>query len=630
MLRYLRENTGNWIIKIFLGIIVIVFVFLGVGSMNANKGNEVAVVNDQVITFGEFQDAYRNMVNQMRQQFGNALNEDILKAMNVKQQALNSLVDQKLLDLEADKLKIKVSDQELQDTLMEIKAFQKNGVFDMALYKAILAQNRMTPESFEAVQRRAIKNAKLREMVLSGVTVSDDEARTWYSFNNTKMAVDYVKVDPDSFSGIAPTPEQIQAQYKENMDLYKSEPKRKAVYLVFSPEDHKGQAGIAEDQAREFYDQNKARFTTPEQVEASHILIRAGEDADDAAVAEAKKEAEKVYERAAKGEDFSELAKTFSQGPTGPSGGYLGKFDRASMVKPFGDAAFAMKPGEISKPVKTQFGWHIIKVTDRTPETVEPFAAAKSKIIEELAGQELQNLAYYQAGEAFDSVVDGDDFQQVAMIAKKTLMETPEFTEDGKGLALEGANEFARAAFALKGDEISDVKQIGEKYYIIKIADRLDPQQLPIETVESEIIETVTARLQQGAAEEAAKKILKQIESGSSLADAAMENKLKVETTPLFTRNQSIQGISGSSDMVSAAFTLDKEKQVYNEVLKAGSDYYVIGFSQKQVPSASEAKENQENIKQEIGYRKQQQYYMAWVNELKSRADIRINTEIIN
>jgi len=630
MLRYLRENTGNWIIKIFLGIIVIVFVFLGVGSMSASKRNEVAMVNDQVITFSEFQDAYKNMMEQMRQQFGNAMNEDLIKALNVKQQAVNSLIDQKILDIEADKLKIMVSDQELQDTLMGIKAFQRDGSFDMELYKRVLSQNRLTPETFEVLQRRAVKNRKLREMVLSGVTVSDGEAGTWYRHNNTKMSIDYIKVDPGMFTELSPTVEQVKKQYEDNPDIYKSLPKRRVQYLVFSPEDHKGKSGISDEQAREYYDQNMANFTTPEQVEASHILIRVREDADEAAVAEARKQADQVYEKAAKGENFSDLAKEFSQGPTGPKGGYLGKFDRQSMVKPFGDAAFAMKAGDISKPVRTQFGFHIIKTMAKIPESTEAFVTAKVAIIKELEGQELQNLAYYKAGEAFDAVVDGDDFEQVALIAKKKVMESPEFEANGKGLNLENANEFAHTAFALVDDAISEVKQMGDKYYLIKVVEKIDPRQLPLEEVRDGIVESLTTKLQKEAAGKKAEAVLKQIESKIAMADAAKENKLAVTSSQLFTRNQTIQSIPGSNAIVSAAFTLDKENPVYGKVLEAGNSFYVIGFKETVEPNDAGSSEIRDKVKQELAYMKQQQYYTAWVKSLKEKAEIKINQEIVN
>ena len=633
MLRYLRENTGNWIIKIFLGIIVIVFVFLGVGSMNATRQNEVASINDTPITVEEFQNAYKNMVERMRAQFGNALNDDLLKALNVKQQALNSLISQKLLDMEAEKLKIVVSDEELQDTLMGIKAFQTDGAFNLELYKRILGQQRMTPETFEAFTRQDLKNGKLRQMILSGITVSDAEARDWYIFENTKMAVDYLEVDPVAFTDVSPSPEAIKKEYDDNQTAYQSQPKLKVAYLKFSPEDHKGGAGVTDDQVKAFYEQNTARFSTPEKVEASHILIKVAEDADEAAVDAAKKEAKAVYEKAAKGENFADLAKEFSQGPSAPTGGYLGAFERNAMVKPFGDAAFAMKSGDISKPVKTQFGWHIIKVSAKHAASVTPFEIAAADIRKELEGQEMQNQAYYKAGEAFDAVVDGDDFEQVALISKKTLQHTTEFTADGKGLdatAMANPAEFARAAFALKNDEISEVQQLGDNYYLIQITGRIEPKVLPFETVKDDIQGKLTAKLQDEAAGKKAEDLLEKARAGKTLAELSEENNLKLAGTKPFTRNQSVQGIPGSQAMAKAAFGLSKENPVAADVFPAGAKFYLISFKDKSVPEASEAEKNQDRFKQELVKLKQQQYYTAWVEDLKSKATIQFDPEILN
>jgi len=191
MLRYLRENSGNWIIKIFLGIIVLVFVFLGVGSMKSGRNNSVASVNDEPITVTEFQDAYRNLVERMRERFQDNLTEDLLQALNVKQQALNSLIEQKLVTAQAEKLNITVSDQELESAILAIDAFHKNGVFDMDQYKRILGLNALSPEMFEQLQRSAMKQQKIRDMVLGSVFVSELEAKSFYLHNNTRMAVHY-------------------------------------------------------------------------------------------------------------------------------------------------------------------------------------------------------------------------------------------------------------------------------------------------------------------------------------------------------------------------------------------------------------------------------------------------------
>ena len=635
MLRYLRENTGNWIIKIFLGIIVIVFVFLGVGSMNADKHNRVATVNDHTITFSEYRDAYQRMIQRLQQQFGSSLDDNLIKSLNVKQHAVNSLIDQKILEIEAQKLKIVVSDEELKQDLLSVKAFQKDGAFNMDLYKRVLGQNAMTPETFEAMQRNSIRNTKLQRMVINGITVGNQEAQAWYSFNNTKASINYVQIDPVTFSDVSADEEQIRSQYDDHHDLYMSEPKRKVAFLVFAPEDFEGQVKIDETSIRDFYDQNPAHFTTPEQVEASHVLIRLNENADEQAVAKAKEEALSVYEKAIKAEDFSELAKTYSQGPSAASGGYLGRFDKNSMVKPFADAAFAMNPGDISQPVRTRFGWHIIKVRDKTPETVTPFETAKVEIQKELAASQLQDLAYNKAEDAYDAVLDGDSFEQVALVAAKQPVNTPAFTALGtelKGLGISDPGAFATTAFSLVDNEISEVKKIGNNYYLIHVLEQIDPKLLAYENVKNKIAVKLTGGLQKQAAKKAAASMLEKAGSDlSSLEKIAGDNHLKVESSKMFTRNEAVvPGITGSEAIAQAAFTLDEKNPVYKKVLEASGKFYIIGLKEKQTPDAAAIADNLDKVKLQLESRKQQDYYSQWLATRKENAEIRINTDIIN
>ncbi|MCP4764265.1 MAG: peptidyl-prolyl cis-trans isomerase, partial [archaeon] len=464
MLRYLRENTGNWIIKFFLGIIVIVFVFLGVGSFGSKRNNSVATINDEPITIKEYQQAYKMLVDQMRARFGKNLNDDILKALNVKQQAIDSIIDERLVLSEAKKLGIIISEKELQQSLMSITAFQINEIFNLEQYKKVLSLNSLTPEIFEKSQINTLRQQKIRDMLFGAINVSDLEARNWYLFQNSQTAVDYLMFNPGEYTDIKPDNQQIKNYYEENKDNYKSDPKIQTMYLQFSPEDHKDEASISDVLIKDYFQEHPEEFKIPQKVEARHILIKVNEDASKEKIAAAEKEALDIYQMAASGQDFEQLAKKYSQGPSSATGGYLGKFEKNAMVKPFADKAFSMEKDEISKPVKTMFGWHIIKLVDRFEASTKTLAQVSDTIRKKLEILELQNLAYYKAGEAFDSVIDGDDFEQVALIADKKIITSDEFSIDGQGLDLNDAAGFARAAFELSLDDISDVKQFGDSY----------------------------------------------------------------------------------------------------------------------------------------------------------------------
>jgi len=528
MLRYLRENTGNWIIKIFLGIIVIVFVFLGVGSFGSKRNDSVVTINDQPITIKEYQRAYKAIVDQMRATFGKNLNDDILKALNVKQQALDSLIEEKLILAQADKLEITVSEKELQDNLFSIKAFQINGRFNIEQYKKVLSLNSLNPEIFEFNQLNLLRQQKVKDIVLSTVNVSDFEARDWYVFNNTQTAVDYLQFDPDSYSDIQPDEKQIDSFYAENKDRYKSEPKLNAVYLKFSPKDYQDKIKITKANIKDYYEQNQEQFNIPQKVEARHILIKVAEDAKEEKVNEALKRAQDIFDLTVKDQNFEQLAKQYSEGPTKDNGGYLGIFDKQSMVKPFADKAFSMEVDEISKPVRTTFGWHLIKVVAKFDASIQPLAIASENIKKGLEQLEMQNLAYYKAGEAFDAVIDGDDFEQVALIANKKLVSTKDFDISGQGLEIEDNKSFASACFELNTDAISDVKEIGDSYYLIKVVKKIEPILQAFDLVSDTVLKDLKIKLQIQKAKEDAQLIVSKISDGKTLENLAKENNFPV------------------------------------------------------------------------------------------------------
>ncbi|CCK81076.1 peptidylprolyl isomerase [Desulfobacula toluolica] len=646
MLRYLRENTGNWIIKLFLGIIVIVFVFLGVGSFGTKRNDSIATINDDPITIKEYQQAYKSIVDQMRARFGKNLNDDILKALNVKQQALDSLIEQKIILAQADKLKINVSDKELQETLLSIKAFQKDGKFDLEQYKKVLSLNSLNPEIFEELQINSIRQQKIKDMVLSAVNVSDLEARNWYLFQNTKIAVDYLLFDPKDYSDIHPDEDQIKASYIENKDQYKSEPKIKAVYLKFSPEDYKDTVSVTESDIKEYYEQNPEQFKIPQKIEARHILIKVSEDAEEEVVKATEKRAREIYVKAVdEGQDFELLAKQYSEGPSKENGGYLGVFEKQSMVKPFADKAFAMKAGEISTPVRTRFGWHIIKIIAKFDASTKTLAQSSEKIKKELKQQKLQNLAYDKAGEAFDAVIDGDDLEQVALIAKQNIITTKEFSILGEGINIADNKGFARAAFELPLDDISDVKQFGDSYYLIKVVKKIDPVVQELDIVKDRVRKALKTKMQIARAKEDAQlyltkaleikksdtKVLDTEKSVKKILDKlANDHKLNIKSTELFIRNGNVEGVGNSPEFIQASFSLNNNNTIYPEIIKTSGGFCIIGLKERQLPEESEISENINSIKDEIIWRKQAQSFQAWMAELKKQCEINYDPEFLN
>lgn len=628
MLRYLRENTGNWIIKIFLGIIVVVFIFLGVGSFS-KRNDSIATIDDEPITIKEYRQAYDAIVAQHRARYGDRLNDDLLKLLNVKQQAIDSLIDQKIMMKQADKLNITVSEKELQDNLLSEKAFQQDGKFDIDLYKKVLSLNSLNPEIFEQRQLNALRMAKMRDMVLGAINVSDMEARDWYSYQNTKISVNYLLFNADQYKDIQPDEKQIKEYYAQNQDKYKSEAKIKVSYIRFSPQDYKADVNITDDQIQAYYAQQIKKYQIPERVEARHILIRVGEQASDTEVNDALKKAKDIYKKASEGNDFQKLAEQYSEDSSKDKGGYLGIFPKESMVKPFGDKAFSLKAGEIGEPVRTQFGWHIIKVIARFDAETQTLGQVSGAIKQELESTELKNMAYDKASEAFDAVIDGDDFEQVALIANKKIEKTDAFDITGKGLTVATNRGFAKAAFDLPIDTISDVKQLGEDYYLLKVNERIEPQIQDLSLVVELVRKDIALKLRMEQAQKDAQKALAKAAETNDLFRTAEDYKLELKTTQLFSRNGNAENIENSPEFIQAAFSLTKENQVYPEVVETLNGYYIIGLKQIKKPEETEIAENLKSVKDEMLWKKNNLAFQSWMAELKKNYKITLNSKLL-
>ena len=538
MLRYLRENAGNWIIKIFLAIVILVFIFFGFGTFGTQKADSVASVNDEPISFKEYQQSYQQLLEFYRSMFGQSLDDQLLKALNIKQLALDQLITRKVLVLEAEKFKIKVSDKEIQDSIMAVQAFHSNGLFDMRKYKTLLNRQSLTPEDFENLQRAAIQQEKLRALIQSSINITDMEANQWYQFQNTKVAINYIQFDPASYKDIKPEEEKIRQYYNQNKDKYKSQPQRKVTYIKISPEDFRDAVKVKDDNIKAYYEQNIEDFKIP--------------DAD-------------------------------------PNSNKTGEFK------------------------------------------IQPFAEVSEKIKQELEQNEMADTAYVKAFDAFDAILDGDDFEQVALLAGTKPIETGLFTPKGEGLDItdiKEKQEFANISFELAPDGVSDVKQIGESYYIIKLVELIEPKVQELDKTGDRLSADLIKELQWNKAREDAKHYLDMLILAGSLKKIAKDNGLQIKSTPLFSRNGNIAGIKNPSALVKAGFTLTKDRNIYKEIIDTGSGIFLISLKERQIPDQTKLAENLENTKKQLGTRKQNQYFEEWVSELKNNYKIEYNTQL--
>ena len=630
MLSLMRKHAGSWLIKVILGAVVVVFVLWGVGSWTSQRSGRVASVNGDTITIDEYRITYKRLIDQVRQSFGNNANEELIKSLQLEQKALDQLVDNILMRQEASELDIQVSDEDLSRAIRNISAFQVAGVFDPRRYQVILNNNNLTPESFETSQRDALLNQKLNNFITASVKVSDQEAVEWFKWNNATVNLDFFLLEPERYKDIAVTDQEIEQYFETRKDTYKTDPALKVRYLKFDPKIYVAQVEISDDEIADYYDEHPAEFQNPKTVEARHILIKVDPQANPEDVAKAKDRIESVLQKAKDGQDFAELAKQFSEGPSKDKGGYLGSFRREAMVKPFSDKAFAMQAGEISDPVKTQFGWHIIKVDKVNDASTTSLADATDQIRQKLAAEYSKNLAYDAAESVFDATFEGDSLESVAAGQNLSLITTDFFTRQSPPQNVQKKPEFAGAAFNLTEGEVSDIQDFGDGYYIMEIVEKR-PSQIPeLSVAQQKVKADLTRDKKDEKAKADAEAVLAALKDGVALAEVGQNFDLKPAVTGFFKRNDAIPNIGYERDLAGIAFELSDRNKLPQEVVKGRKGYYVIQFNQRKAPAMDEFDKEKAGIKAQLLQQKRFKTFEAWLEQIKNRSEIVVESGFLN
>jgi peptidyl-prolyl cis-trans isomerase D len=625
----MRENAGSWVIKLLLGAIVVVFVLWGVGTNQQSSNPEVARVADQSISYSQWAQAYQMQVDNIRRQFGSNLDEETLKALNLKEQALNQLIDRVVLVREAEAMGFRVSDEEVMDHIRSIPAFQSNGNFSPPQYRQMLAQLRLTPEEFEVSQREDLLIQKISDVISRAAKVTRSEAEDWYRWQNAAVNLEYVLIGIDQAAAIELSEDDLGAYFEEHQARYRTPAKRDVRYLAFRSADYRPQVKLSDDDVAVYYDEHIDEFKTPHTIEARHILFKVDQNADSATVEAARTRAEAVYAQITAGSDFAELAKAHSEGPTREAGGYLGRFGRGQMVKAFEEAAFALEAGQVSAPVRTEFGWHIIKVEKQNPERTRTLAEADDKIRGQLTNSRAQLLALEDAEAAYDLSYEDEDLAAVAQQLGRELLTTGMMARNDPVEGISDAAAFSRIVFDLKAGGISEVKEIGGDYYIAQVTEIQEPQVPGLESVRDRLTEDLQQEKRWNLAENQAQAFLLALREGGAMDALSAAQNLEVKQTGFFKRNEAIAEIGRQPEMAAAAFALSKEKPLPEKPVRSNNGYYVFRFIERQAPEDAIDPNQRDQVRDQLLQRKQRTMFDDWLAQARSRNEIEIDRSIL-
>ncbi len=406
MLELIRTHSKGWVAKLILILITVPFALFGIDAYLKDAGSDasVAKVDGAKISIQE----YRNAMQSLRDRLQKENPKDIgaLDSPEVKQSILDRLINARLLNAQVLNSNFKVSNEQLVAFITSLPEFQQGGKFSQEFYDKLLSQNQMTPSQFEKKMRGELLLQQVRDGVPSLALSSSAVENSVLSVEHQQREVSVAEIkSADFISQVKVEPAEVLAYYDKHKDKFKVPEQVKLDFVMLSANTLIPKMQTTEQEAKKFYDENAAKFQGNEQRHASHILIGVSATASPEAKAEAKKKAEQVLAEVKRSPaKFAELAKKYSQDPgSAEKGGDLGTFGRGSMVKPFEDAVFTMKAGDISGLVQSDFGYHIIKLNEIAGQG-QDFESLKPQIRAELMYQKAISKFSEQA-EAFSATV---------------------------------------------------------------------------------------------------------------------------------------------------------------------------------------------------------------------------------
>ena len=615
MLDGMRRHKG-WL-KWSLAAVVIAFVFLYVpGFVDQTStglpADVLAEVGDHEITVTQFRQLYLQQVQQYRLQSSGEITEEVLRSLGIDRQILQGLINRYVALSEAERLGLTVSDAEVRERIISLPAFQQNGQFigEQRYQQLLLLQTPpLTAAEFEDEVRSDIMLERLQAAVTEWITVSDQEVAEEHRRRNEKVKVDLVAFRGDDYRDqVEVTDADIQLLYDQESNRYQEPEKRKLRFLLIDESALRDSVTPRDDAIQQYYDINISQYSAPGQVRASHILLRieGKEEADVEARA-----AELVAE-ARNGADFSELARQHSEDEaTSENGGDLGLFGRGRMVPEFEAVAFDLDVDAISDPVKSPFGFHVIKVTEKQEETTQPLEAVRESIADTLKqeGALARSRALAQAIAA--EVSTPEDLERAASARGLEVQESA-FAAPGEpilGLGL--ASGVSAQAFQMELGEVAGPISTPTGPAFVTVVDRQDPFVPPLEDVRARVREDVLRRkaltLAQAKAAEAAA-MLQEAEDFSAAAEAA---DLTVGSSALLTRGSPFPEVGISAAVEAVAFDLPIGG--VSGVIEAGNAAAVVRIVERQDVTPEELEEAWDTLRTELLQNRQNQFYSSYM-----------------
>ena len=631
MLDRMRRHR-NWL-KWSLALVCLAFVIFYIPDFLRGDGADaqsdtIARVEGRDVTAGEFRRTYQAQLQAYRSAYGGNMSDQLLKQLGIDQQILQQMVDERAALAEADRLRIRVSDEEVRLRILKMPAFQENGQFiGTARYQQLLRMQRppMTPADFEDNVRRGLTVEKLRGAITDWLSVIDTELEQEYRRRNDKVKLAVVSFTAETFrSQVQASDSDVAAYFEAHKDDFKMPEKRKIRYLLIDVDALRQKITIPAGDIERSYNANIDQYSTPEQVRASHILLKT-EGKDDAAV---KAKAEGVLKQARSGADFAELAKKYSEDESNAKqGGDLDYFGHGRMVGEFDQAVFAMAPGQISDLVKTTYGYHIIKLVDKKPAATRSLADVRQQINDQLAFERAQAQAADLAQAVEKEISKPADLDKVAKARGLTVQESGLVARDEPVLGLGGSPEAGARAFELKPGEVAGPVRTSRGFGFLTLVSRQDAYVPKLDEVKDKVRDEVVKQKARELSKQKGAEIAAKLKAAPDFEKAAKAAGVEAKSTELIARDAPLPDLGNAPAVTDAAFALPQGG--VSDAIPTDNGTAVVKVIEKKEVTPSEWSEAKDRFREELLNDRRGRFFSAYMVKAKQRMKIEVNREAL-
>ncbi len=525
MLENIRESSQGMTAKIILGLVILTFALAGIGSYNGSADTSVADVNGEKISQDDFNKAYQEQRGRMQQQFGEMferLAADKTYMANFRNSVVDNLINERLIDQNSSDLGIRVSDERIKDTIRNMPEFQIDGTFDNNRYQALIQQAGFyQSSSFRDYLRSQMTRRQLTQSLVASEFSLPYQNKLAANLQNQKRDINYAIIELEQFkSTVEVSEEEISSYYEENKARFMNLEKVKVDYVALSVEDIAKTIVVSEEDVKAYYDDNIQNYRTEEQRRISHILIEVEEDE-----LKAKALAESLLVKINAGEDFSALAQTHSTDTfSGENGGDLDWLERGSMDDVFDEKAFALvNVGDVTDIVKTDFGFHIIKLTDLKAEKTKALVDVQEEVKERVSNDKAQQTFFELQQElARLSFEFPDSLDDAAEAINATIITSDWLSKVGNATPFDN-NKAIDAAFSdlvLTEQLNSDVIEVNDNLVIVlRLNEHQTASVKPITEVNDSIKSLLVAQKAKEKAASTVNELLAELKEGNDISE---------------------------------------------------------------------------------------------------------------